>query len=179
MRVRGGEHNLKIEHEGGVEQYVDVKRLVVHKNFDGVNSPNDIALIEVDRAFNLTKAVGTVGLATPKSKYRETGCTVVGWGYTHVVTEADQLKPKPEPMPDTPRFVQLDIIRKEECAKFGENGTVAHPSLLCAGKLEGGKSTCSGDSGGPLTCPSLPSGQPLQVGIVSGGTGCGLPNSPT
>lgn len=54
------------------------------------------------------------------------------------------------------------------------NGT----EQVCAGGLpEGGKAVCNGDSGGPLQCQSE-DGRWHQVGVVSYGFPCALPNKP-
>lgn len=44
--------------------------------------------------------------------------------------------------------------------------------MICAGYAEGGKDSCSGDSGGPLVVDGT------QIGVVSWGAGCALPNMP-
>lgn len=46
--------------------------------------------------------------------------------------------------------------------------------MICAGTEQGGKDTCFGDSGGPLTCPQ--NGTRQLAGIVSFGAGCAKPN---
>ncbi|KAM9456748.1 polyserase-2-like [Clarias gariepinus] len=48
--------------------------------------------------------------------------------------------------------------------------------MLCAGFLQGGKDSCQGDSGGPLVIKQ--GFQWIQVGIVSFGYECALPNFP-
>lgn len=44
--------------------------------------------------------------------------------------------------------------------------------------MEGGKDACYGDSGGPLTTFEQNGIQPILVGLVSFGRGCGRPSSP-
>lgn len=54
-------------------------------------------------------------------------------------------------------------------------------TIICAGHLAGGKDSCDGDSGGPLMLPVHVDGKfPFyQIGVVSYGAGCGLPNLPS
>jgi len=49
-----------------------------------------------------------------------------------------------------------------------------YPNQLCAGFIEGGRDSCVGDSGGPLVVTVDDVVQ--QVGVVSFGFGCALPN---
>lgn len=53
--------------------------------------------------------------------------------------------------------------------------------MICAGYPEGGMDSCSGDSGGPLTCEREINGinSPVLFGIVSWGPlVCGAPDKP-
>ena len=49
--------------------------------------------------------------------------------------------------------------------------------MICAGYEEGGKDTCSGDSGGPLQCLGS-DGRWKLVGLTSWGEGCAKPKKP-
>lgn len=72
------------------------------------------------------------------------------------------------------RAVNLPIVNQDYCnSQYGGRIT---PQMICAGFQEGGKDTCFGDSGGPLTCQQ--NGEKQLVGIVSFGRGCARPNYP-
>lgn len=77
--------------------------------------------------------------------------------------------------------LEVPIVSKDYCNKKLPTIGGIDSSRMCAGG-EGGKDACSGDSGGPL----LRSGSEnlnakpkwYQEGIVSKGTGCGIPGYP-
>lgn len=73
------------------------------------------------------------------------------------------------------REVQIRALPFDGCSEaFPEYSYINNTMHICAGVPEGGKDSCSGDSGGPL----LDLAGRLQYGIVSIGFGCGRPNSP-
>jgi trypsin len=66
--------------------------------------------------------------------------------------------------------VDVPIVSRQVCSEtYGE----ILDSLVCAGEEEGGVDSCQGDSGGPLYDASG-----IQIGIVSFGIGCALPDTP-
>jgi secreted trypsin-like serine protease len=117
----------------------------------------------------LIKLATPVTLATlpiaRSAEYNSGTFTVAGWGRT---TDGGVLSP-------VLRKVQVPFVPDASCAR-------AHPNLLhheeiCAGLPQGGVDACQGDSGGPLFRRDA-SNAWIQVGIVSWGSGCALPNRP-
>lgn len=82
--------------------------------------------------------------------------------------------------------LQVPVIDNAACRqmyrKIGDDATPIQFSerVLCAG-FEEGKSTCTGDSGGPLMLPLAAGGKfPFyQIGLVSYAEGCARKNVPT
>ena len=63
------------------------------------------------------------------------------------------------------------------CTKSGGYDTFEVTSgMVCAGRMDGKVDTCTGDSGGPMTC--LKNGRRILYGITSWGKGCGRPKQP-
>ena len=90
--------------------------------------------------------------------------TVAGWGDT-------KYHGKPSPIM---RKVTVKIITKATC-RHAYNWI--RKDQICAGvEYHGGKDACQGDSGGSLWYEQ--SGNIFQVGIVSTGRGCALPDAP-
>lgn len=78
------------------------------------------------------------------------------------------------------------MIANKDCRnyykKIGDDATAVQfgELVLCAG-IQAGKSTCTGDSGGPLMLPIADNGKfpYYQIGLISYAEGCARQNLPT
>lgn len=93
---------------------------------------------------------------------------VMGWG----LDENDEI-------PTELHWAEVPFVDDEQCAEaYDDSGMWDADSMICAGFWdEGGVDACSGDSGGPLISFDE-AGDPIQVGIVSWGNECALPENP-
>ncbi|HWL38452.1 MAG TPA: serine protease [Frankiaceae bacterium] len=157
VRVVTGRTNLGDTSKG---QVITASAIFVHPKYDG--NGWDVALIRL--ATPTTSPA--IQLATASNENLETPGTVVrvtGWGDqtgTLGLTATNQM-----------RFVDLKVISDGQCGQtnFGFHG----PTGVCAEEIA--KDSCQGDSGGPLFWNGSPR---IQIGVVSYGTGCGLPKFP-
>ncbi|WP_165989609.1 serine protease [Streptomyces sp. YIM 98790] len=80
--------------------------------------------------------------------------------------------------PDGLRAAEVFLLDDERCARaYADSAETGHGrfspgAMVCAGRRGGGADSCQGDSGGPLVARGR------LVGLVSWGTGCGLPGRP-
>ncbi|XP_078504323.1 trypsin-3-like [Lissotriton helveticus] len=144
------------------EQAIQVSKVIKHPNYNSQNQDNDIMLVKLSKPAQYNHYVSPIALPTSCAA-AGTWCLTSGWGNT---------------VPDSvvyPRVLQcldLPIISSAQCKQ-------AYPyyytdNMMCAGFMQGGRSSCGGDSGGPLEC----NGQ-LQ-GVVSWGPGkCASKDAPT
>jgi trypsin len=72
------------------------------------------------------------------------------------------------------RQVDVDFVDSNTCKGLYQSSQVKSSTMICAGKLQGGKDACQGDSGGPLFDEITR----VQVGVVSWGYGCARQNYP-
>lgn len=147
---------------------IAVKRIYVKAGYDAGTKNNDIALLELAAPLvfgDRVKAVSPVDPLQEATALATVGLlTVTGWGATsdggeHVLDL---------------QFVELPLVERSSCSRpLGYDGRITD-NMLCAGFQLGGKDACQGDSGGPLTAATRTN--PVLVGVVSWGDGCGLPN---
>ncbi|CAF0944902.1 unnamed protein product [Didymodactylos carnosus] len=144
-----------------------ISRIYSHPSYNTKTLENDIALLQLSSPLVLTQ--GTVSkVCLPSnnvpSEYPPSGKTVVaiGWG---VLASSSQS------VSQSLRQVTLNSIPKstKSCSTSLRNSV----TQFCAGVNGGGKDTCQGDSGGPLMM--FTRNQWEQIGIVSYGVGCALP----
>ena len=73
--------------------------------------------------------------------------------------------------------VEVNAVSHGQCnSQRMYRGFINKDNMICAGVTNGGKDACFGDSGGPLI--EIVDGEPLQIGIVSFGSGCARPDKP-
>lgn len=138
------------------------EQIIIHPSYS--YPQNDIALIQLSRA--ATNATPIVISDNSSSAVIGKRGTIVGYGST--TRQYDyQYQLVNDVTPSQLQEAEVPIIDSSYCT-----GT-----LICAGENTGGYSTdaCFGDSGGPLYLEQ--DGVRTQVGIVSGGNGCGVGNT--
>lgn len=133
----------------------DIKRIIVHPNYNDQKDDADIALLELVYDSGI-RTIPVSGDNAPTGLL----ATVVGWG----TTDKDA-----EYFPKDLHELELPIVSQSVCE--GIYGTTEFtPNMICAGYSQGGKDTCKSDSGGPLM--GIQYGKYVQVGITSWGIGC-------
>lgn len=157
VKVVTGRTNLADTSKG---QVITASAIYTHPQYK--NSAWDAALIRLSTA-TTAPAIQLSGATNDNLETPGTVLRVTGWGdqtNTLGFTATNQL-----------RYVDVRAISDSQCGQtnLGFHG----PTGVCAEELA--KDSCQGDSGGPLFSNGSPR---IQVGIVSYGTGCGLPKFP-
>jgi trypsin len=145
--------------------YINVNKIVGHKNFDPDTFNHDIALLILAREVPYNHPTAQPISRSRKSASTGQLCQISGWGTTAYEggTQPNRLK-----------AVNLIINSKADCNKKESYGGKVLNGMFCAGPFSGPDlvDSCQGDSGGPLTCDGV------LVGITSNGIGCAIPNYP-
>lgn len=139
------------------------KEIKIHEQYDSVDIVNDVAVIKLPQAVNLTDAVKTVALPNRtdiNNTYVGTVGKISGWGVTSVFGDVSE----------TLQYIDVPVITNVICE--GAFDQAFADSVLCtSGDAE--TSACDGDSGGPLVSDGV------QIGVVSFGVMWCLPGYPT
>ena len=149
-------------------QRIAVAEIVMSPKYNDFTLDGDFALLRLAEPANASLTtlplIDTASLALPG-----TLATVTGWGDT---TNGEGSYPA------RLQEVQLPIVDLAVAnATAAYQGSLTE-NMLPAGRAEGGKDSCSGDSGGPLIVPAPLGPGWMQAGIVSfGAAGCGLPGN--
>lgn len=145
--------------KGGV--LVTVSKLIHHESYDPDTMQYDVGLVVLGSSVADSKSIRSIGLAKflPPNGAR---AMVTGWG-TKCYACAFQ--------PDALQELAVRILHYQRCSsnEFGY-GSRVNASMICG--FEENKDACQGDSGGALVCNNM------QIGIVSWGYGCAMPNYP-
>lgn len=170
-----------------------VARVIVHEDYDSFGFDNDIALLQLSAPIqDASGPVGAVNVSTQGMPLPNGPAMVIGWGMmeeekfplTLMETDIDIV---PNATCDSGMAEQskrelggyllglaasngIPQDKLEEAFAILSNsfGEILSENMICAGIPSGARTSCNGDSGGPLMVQQS-DGQWLQVGIVSWG----------
>ena len=147
------------EHSGAGGRKLKAKSILIHPKYNWPK--HDVALVEL--AEDVTD-VSPIFLNEKDLGESTELATVMGWGLTDAAgtTEASRLQK-----------VTLTLEPRHLCTQDGlprDNNTTVEADMLCAQTLNHQKSSCPGDSGGPLI--QIKEGHFVQIGIVSWSSAC-------
>ncbi|KAM8888770.1 transmembrane protease serine 9 [Synchiropus picturatus] len=138
-----------------------IRRIILHPSFNGTSMSHDVALLELPVPAPMSYTIQPVCLPSPVHHFlRSVECYITGWGSMREGGSLTNLLQK----------AAVSVIDQPDCQLAYRH--VLTPNMMCAGAMEGGRDTCLGDSGGPLTCRHS-SGQWFIAGVTSWGHGCG------
>nr|XP_021195380.2 polyserase-2 [Helicoverpa armigera] len=149
-----------------------VENGVKHPHFtsNAVRDINDIAVLTLDKKLKFTENVRPICLPEDSMDFRNLPLTVAGWGKTRqgALTSSRYLLE-----------TKVQIVDSDKCKKSAiYRDNLVGDTMMCAYSL--GKDACQGDSGGPLFSTHRRSYNKkwYQVGIVSWGIDCAMPDYP-
>jgi len=165
-----GEHDMYNIREKYREQKSKLKRQIIHPKFDPITFENDLALLELQEPVKFEANVVPACLPRDTDLLLGLRGWLTGWGITR---QGGSLSPVLQEL-------EVPILSNSECMRLYRKS--GHPqyipvSFLCAGYREGGRDSCDGDSGGPLSV-QLEDLRWRVAGVVSWGVGCGETNQP-
>uniref|UniRef100_A0A3Q2DG04 Peptidase S1 domain-containing protein n=1 Tax=Cyprinodon variegatus TaxID=28743 RepID=A0A3Q2DG04_CYPVA len=145
---------------------IPIQRVIIHPAFNKNNMDHDVALLELTEPAPASYTIQPACLPSPVHQFHEDSeCYITGWGSMKEGGSLTNLLQK----------AAVNIIKQKDCQQA--YGNVLTPNMMCAGLMEGGRDSCLGDSGGPLTCRHH-SGQWFIAGVTSWGHGCGRSGFP-
>jgi len=177
--IRLGVFEVMRTNETG-EQVLGVSELHVHPKYGRFSHKYDVALLKLERPLEFTDHISPVCLPNAlgeKLPEPDTATFVTGWGTTEPenASQPDSFLYAQGGLSPTLQQVSVPIVSTDKCKKAYDS-SVDEKVMFCAGLDEGGKDSCSGDSGGPVVVQDLASnGKWTQIGIVSWGNGCAQP----
>ncbi|XP_045511351.1 collagenase-like [Colias croceus] len=140
---------------------INTNSVTMHGSYNMANLANDVAIATISWV-NFNNNIRAITMASGSNQYVGVTATAAGFGRTAdgsagAITNNQAL-----------RHVNLPVITNAECARVYGSGSVIASTLCVSGA--NGRSTCSGDSGGPLTINN----NGLLIGITSFGSisGC-------
>uniref|UniRef100_A0A3Q2DFJ1 Peptidase S1 domain-containing protein n=1 Tax=Cyprinodon variegatus TaxID=28743 RepID=A0A3Q2DFJ1_CYPVA len=155
---------------------IPIQRVIIHPAFNKNNMDHDVALLELTEPAPASYTIQPACLPSPVHQFHEDSeCYITGWGSMKEGGEYVWIYFSPGSLTNLLQKAAVNIIKQKDCQQA--YGNVLTPNMMCAGLMEGGRDSCLGDSGGPLTCRHH-SGQWFIAGVTSWGHGCGRSGFP-
>ncbi|XP_049299565.1 brachyurin-like isoform X2 [Anopheles funestus] len=161
-----GVHNRNVQEATQQRIAFTTAGIIPHPGYTRTNIRNDVAVVRLNSPITFTDRIQPTRLPG-RSDTRQFGGmigTVSGFGRT---TDTGSTSP-------VVRYTSNPIMNNVDCNMHWSTNLV-QPQNVCM-TTDGGRASCNGDSGGPLTVQD--GGSSLQVGIVSFGSSAGC-SSPT
>ncbi|CAB3241716.1 unnamed protein product [Arctia plantaginis] len=165
-----GENDISGDNEPRKPVSRNVRKVIVHRQYDAATFENDLALLELESPIKFDAHIVPICMPPDESDFTGRVATVTGWG---------RLK-YGGGVPAILQEVQVPVIENSACQDMFQ--TAGHSkkilnSFICAGYANGQKDSCEGDSGGPLVL-QRDDGKWQLVGTVSHGIKCAAPFLP-
>ncbi|XP_063544768.1 serine protease filzig [Cydia strobilella] len=165
-----GENDISLDLEPRKPVSRNVRRVIVHRQYDAATFENDLAILELESPIKFDAHIVPICMPPDETDFTGRMATVTGWG---------RLK-YGGAVPAVLQEVQVPVIENNVCQEMFQ--TAGHSkkilsSFLCAGYANGQKDSCEGDSGGPLVL-QRGDGRWQLVGTVSHGIKCAAPYLP-
>uniref|UniRef100_A0A8H7TNR3 Peptidase S1 domain-containing protein n=1 Tax=Bionectria ochroleuca TaxID=29856 RepID=A0A8H7TNR3_BIOOC len=134
-----------------------ISKVTHHPSYSGSTTDYDVAVLKLSTSIATSSTIAYATLTSSGEDPSGT-ITVAGWGLTSENSQS---------IPADLSYVKVPVIDRATCAKDYSEVNAITDNMFCAGLTQGGKDSCSGDSGGPV----IGSDGKL-VGVVSWGVGC-------
>lgn len=141
----------------------DVEKILIHPNFNNETFDSDLALIKLTENVTVDYGMPTRLPVFNSTVGNRTVANITGWGHNST---------DPNNIPEILQFVQVSILNDETCKKQ-YTGKKITQNMFCAGQINGNRTSCSGDYGGPAIV------QFYLAGIQSWGGNCADGTHPT
>ncbi|XP_062547487.1 serine protease filzig [Armigeres subalbatus] len=165
-----GEFDISSDLETKRSVTKNVKRVIVHRQYDAATFENDLAILELESPIHYDVHIVPICMPSDEADFTGRMATVTGWGR---LTYGGGV-------PSVLQEVQVPVIENSVCQEMfhmaGHNKKIL-PSFVCAGYANGKRDSCEGDSGGPLVLQRT-DGRYELVGTVSHGIRCAAPYLP-
>jgi len=163
MRIMLGAHNVRSDSEEGRLEVTSTD-FFTHPQYSQLTLHNDLALVHLPYPINFTDIIRPIclpGHSEAGNDWYDEAAIASGWG-----------KPSDSATSISPvlRWVDTNTITNLLC--FLEFPTIINSNIICISGHDG-KSTCNGDSGGPLYLYNSETSTYKQIGITSFGSSLG------